>query len=113
VPSIQAEAEADALGEALAAQAQAVSHLDSQFKTLAADVKRDAENTATKTDIALVRKDMELRATQLDAKIDLMRKDMEALENRLVTRLTKAMLAVMGLALAIIGSVAAIARLLA
>jgi len=60
IPEKQAEAEAEVLHEALAVQAQAVSELEKQVKTLASDAKRDAGQMATKTDIAEVRGDIKL-----------------------------------------------------
>jgi len=55
IPEKQAEAEAEVLHEALAVQAQAVSELEKQVKTLASDAKRDAGQMATKADIADLR----------------------------------------------------------
>jgi len=108
VPHQQAEAEAEVLHEALSAHAQAMSALDGQLKTLAADVKRDAENNATKGDIALVRKDMDVMRKD----IEVMRRDMGAMEDRLVIRLTKVMMTVAGVTVAVLGCAAGIARLM-
>jgi len=55
VPDSQAEAEAEALNDVLAAQTRAVSDLGNQFKALAADTKRDVTQRVTQGDIAEVR----------------------------------------------------------
>jgi len=123
VPEKQAEAEAEVLHEAWSAQAQAISDLGSQFKTLAADTKRDAEQNASKSDLREVRSELKSDIANVRGEVALLRKDMEkmelglrkdmeAMENRLVTRLTKVMLTVTGIALGIVGGVTAIARLL-
>jgi len=85
VPEQQAEAEAEALHEVLAGQAQAVVTLESKLAALEESAKRDAEVTATKGDIALVHKeialihkDIALVHKELDAKIEMVRKDLEA-----------------------------------
>jgi len=64
VPDKQAELEAEVLHETLTQQTQAVSALENQVKTLAAEAKRDAGDRATKGDVAL-----------LEAKIALARRD--------------------------------------
>jgi len=110
VPDKQAEAQAEALREVLSERDGQFSSLQTQVQTLSDNVERNAQQAATTTDILrldtkidLVRKDM--AAMELG-----LRKDMEALENRLVVRLTKTMMAVMGLGVA---ASTAIARLLA
>jgi len=55
IPDKQAEAEAEALREALAQQTQAMSALEDQVKTLAVETRRDAVGMATKGDIAEVK----------------------------------------------------------
>jgi len=60
----QAEVEAEMLHEALTQQAQIVSALENKVTALKDSTKRDAEQMATKGDIAL-----------LDAKMSLLRKD--------------------------------------
>jgi len=64
VPDKQADAEAEVLHEVLAQQAQIVSNLESKVIALEDSAKRDAEQMATKGDIAL-----------LEAKITLARRD--------------------------------------
>jgi len=58
VPDQQAEAEAEVLHEALAQQVQMVSALESEVAVLKENAKRDAEQMATRADIALVRKEI-------------------------------------------------------
>jgi len=55
VPEKQAVAEAELLHDVLAQQVQTVSALENQIKALTADTKRDAEQMATKGDVADVR----------------------------------------------------------
>jgi len=64
VPERQAEVEAEVLYEALAQQAKIVSALESEVTALRDSAKRDAEQMATKGDIAL-----------LEAKIAMARRD--------------------------------------
>jgi len=71
MPPDQAEAQAEVMHEAFVQQAQVVSDLESQLKSLATDAKRDAEQMATKGDIALVRKDMEAMESRLVIKLAL------------------------------------------
>jgi len=52
IPDKQAEAEAEALREAFTQQAQAVSALADQVKTLATETRHDASGMATKEDLA-------------------------------------------------------------
>jgi len=99
VPDKQAEAQAQALRDVLSERDGQFSNLQTRVQTVSDNVERDAKQAATTTDVL-----------RLDTKIDLVRKDMEALENRIVIRLTKSMVAVMGLGLA---ASAAIVRLLA
>jgi len=58
VPEKQAVAEAELLHDVLAQQTQAVSVLENQVQTLAADAKRDAALLATKGDITEVRSEI-------------------------------------------------------
>jgi len=58
VPDRQAEVEAEVLHEALAQQAQIVSALDSKVTALKDGAKRDAEQMATKGDVAAVKEDV-------------------------------------------------------
>jgi len=55
VPEQQAEAEAEALHEALAAQAQAVADLEGKLTALEQGVKRDCGQTASKGDVRELR----------------------------------------------------------
>jgi len=82
--------------------------LDHNFKTLEETTRRDAQERATKGDIALVRKDMDL----LHKDMDLLRKDMEAghtslrqemqaLQNSLVIKLGSIMVLALGAGAAI------------
>jgi len=71
----QAEAEAEALHDVLAAQAQAVATLENKLTALEENSKRDAGLMATKADIALVLKEIALVHKELDAKIALARRD--------------------------------------
>jgi len=85
VPDRQAEVEAEVLHEALAQQAQIVSALDSKVTALKDGAKRDAEQMATKGDVAAVKEDIaavkgDIIAIRgdialLDAKITLARRD--------------------------------------
>jgi|GEM_PF-2641287 len=105
---------------------------DNQFNSFVADSQRDAQQNATKGDISSVRSEIaEVRKEVAEVKGEVaevrgevallrkdmekmelgLRKDMEAMENRLVMRLTKVMLTVTGIALGIVGGVAAVARL--
>jgi len=59
VPEQQAEVEAEALHEALAAQAQVVADLDGKLTALEQGSKRDTEQVATKGDLRELR--MELK----------------------------------------------------
>jgi len=58
IPDKQAEAEAEALREAFAQQAQAVFALEDKVKTLASDTRHDASGMATKGDIAGVKEEI-------------------------------------------------------
>jgi len=69
VPEKQAVAEAELLHDVLAQQTQAVSVLENQVKTLAADTKRDAEQMATKGDIAESRADVKTEIAELRADV--------------------------------------------
>jgi len=73
IPEKQAEAEAEVLHEALAVQAQAVSELEKQVKTLASDAKRDAEQMATKADIAELRASTKTDIAEVRGDIKLLR----------------------------------------
>jgi len=68
VPDQQADVEAEVLHDALAQQAQMVFALESEVAVLKENAKRDAEQMATKADIALLR-------AELDAKITIARRD--------------------------------------
>jgi len=117
VPDKQATVQAEALREAFSERDGQFFNVQTQVRTLSDDVKRNAEHMATKGDITLVNAEI----AQVKGEIALLRKDMysmelglrkdtEALENRLVIRLTKSMVAVMGLGVA---ASTAMARLLA
>jgi len=121
VPDKQAEAQAEALREVLSERDGQFSNLQTQVQTLSDNVERDAQQAATTADIFRLDTKLDTLNTKLDTKIDLvrkdmtamelgLRKDMEALENRLVIRLTKSMLAAVGLGVA---ASTAIVRLLA
>jgi len=103
VPEKQAEAQADALREVIN------DTLAEQARVQAAASARSINELDTKTETAISGLKTELKAEilKVDAKVDLLRKDMEALANTLVIRLVKAMLAVMGVG---IGLIAAIVR---
>jgi len=73
IPEKQAEAEAEVLHEALVVQAQAVSELEKQVKTLASDAKRDAEQMATKADIAELRASTKTDIAEVRGDIKLLR----------------------------------------
>jgi len=78
VPEKQAEAEAEILHEALTQQAQIVSSLESEVTALKDSTKRDAEQMATKGDIATVKEDIATVKSDialLDAKIALVRQE--------------------------------------
>jgi len=110
VPDKQATVQAEALREVFSERDGQFLNLQTRVQTLSDNVERNAEQAATKADVL-----------KLDTKIDLVRKDMttmelglrkdiDALENRLVIRLTKSMVAVVGLGVA---ASTAIVRLLA
>jgi len=103
VPEKQAEAQAEALREVIN------DTLIEQAKVQAAASARSINELDTKTETAVSNLKAELKTEilKVDAKVDLLRKDMEALANTLVIRLVKAMLAVMGVG---IGLIAAIVR---
>jgi len=89
-----------------------------QVKALEENARRDASERASKVDvegvraelrevrvelkgdIALVRKETELGFAKIDAKMDLLRKDVEAMENRMVIKLGGLIVVVAGLMLA-------------
>jgi len=71
VPEKQAEAEAEVLHDALTQQAQAFSSLENKFTAFEGNAKRDAEQMATKGDVALVKQDVAL----VKADIALVRKE--------------------------------------
>jgi len=75
VPDRQAEVEAEVLHEALAQQAKIVSALENEVTALKDSAKRDAEQMATKGDIADVRGEIALLKANLEAKIALARRD--------------------------------------
>jgi len=75
VPEPLADAEAEILHEALAQQAQVVSALESEVAVLKENVKRDAEQMATKADIAGLKTDIELLNAKVDSKISDVRKE--------------------------------------
>jgi len=108
VPQKQAEAQAQALRGVLDAA------LLEQARQQAEVHARALESLDTKTERAIAESGIktERSITELKGEIALVRKDMEALENRLVTRLTKAMIAVMGITVGVIGCIAGVARLL-
>jgi len=101
VPQKQAEAQAQALWGVLDAALTEHAEKQNQMHT------RALENLDTKTERAIAELKMELKGNMA-----LMRKDMEAMENRLVTRLTKVMIAVVGISVGVIGAIAGVARLL-
>jgi len=87
VPDSQAEAEAEALNDVLAAQTRAVSDLGNQFKALAADAKRDATQRVTQGDIAEVRgalkSDIAEVRNELKGDIVELRNELHAVRNEL------------------------------
>jgi len=90
-----------------------------QVKALEENARREAVERASKRDVDLLRKDtevgfakMEVRFTEAKAETALLRKDMEAMENRMVTRLTKVMIAIVGVVAATVGGIAAVLRML-
>jgi len=90
VPEKQAEAEAEVLHEVLAQQTQAMSDLESQFKKLSTEAKRDAEHMATKGDIALLKEDIALLKEDialLKGDIALLKGDMVLLEAKLEAKI--------------------------
>jgi len=103
VPEKQAQAQAEALREVIG------DTLVEQAKMQAAASARSMTELDTKTEAAItgLKAEFKTEILKVDAKVDLLRKDMEALANALVIRLVKAMLAIMGLG---IGLIAAIVR---
>jgi len=93
VPQKQAEAQALALRGALDAT------LAQQAKFVHDAQERNTAETDNKIERALLK--LDARFEKQDAKIELLHKDMEAMENRLVTRLTKVMLAVVSVVSAV------------
>jgi len=75
VPDQQAEAEAEVLHEALAQQVQMMSALESEVAVLKENAKRDAEQMASKADIAVLKSDIALLRAELGAKITIARRD--------------------------------------
>jgi len=86
--------------------------LGNQIKTLEETARRDAQERATKGDIALVRKDMELLHKDMEASHNSLRKEMEAglaslrqemaaLQNSLVIKLGSIMVLALGAGAAI------------
>jgi len=71
IPDKQAEAEADALHEALAQQSQAVSALENRVLELRGQAKHDAAQAATKGDMGEVRTDMAALRKEMASKDDL------------------------------------------
>jgi len=77
VPEKQAVAEAELLHDVLSQQTQAVSTLENQVKTLAADTKRDAELLATKGDLAEVRSELAEVRSELKGDIAELRSELK------------------------------------
>jgi len=99
VPEKQAQAQAEALREVIN------DTLVEQAKVQAA--ARSELDTKTEAAVSGLKAELKTEILKVDAKVDLLRKDMEALANTLVIRLVKAMLAVMGMG---VGLTAAIVR---
>jgi len=89
----QAEVQSEVLAEVLEERDKALADVQSQMQAFASDRRRDAEQMVSKGDLR------ELK-TELKGDIALVRKDMEALGNKLIIRLTVVMGALIGLALA-------------
>jgi len=108
VPQKQAEAQAQALRSVLD------SALVEQARQQEQAHARALENLDTKTERAIAELSLKTERSIADLKSDiaLVRKDMDSLETRLVTRLTKVMTAVMGITIGVVGCIAGVARLL-
>jgi len=108
VPQKQAEAQAQALRGVL--DTALVEQARQQEQVHA----RALENLDTKTERAIAELSLktERSIAELKSDIALVRKDMEMLENRLVTRLTKVMIALIGITAGVVGCIVGVARLL-
>jgi len=119
VPQKQAEAQAQALRGVLDTvlveqarqqaqiHARALENLDTKTERAIAELKYEL-----KGDIAEIRNELKGDIAETKNEIALVRKDMEALENRLVTRLTKVMIALIGITAGVLGCIVGVARLL-
>jgi len=72
VPEKQAEAEAEVLREAFNERDHALAELEKQFNTQKLLSEKEAEQMATKGDIALIRKDMEVGFAEVRGKLTLL-----------------------------------------
>jgi len=79
VPEKQAVAEAELLHDVLSQQTQAVSALENQVKTLAADTKRDAALLATKGDVTGVGNELRTEISEVRSELGQVREDVVAL----------------------------------
>jgi len=89
VPEKQAEMEARVLREVLDERDRALAALQAQVQALSAEAKRDTSYMANKTDVLGIKTEVlgvKAELLKTDAKVDLLRKDMEALEQRLNAR---------------------------
>jgi len=107
VPEQQAETEAEALREAFDTRDQALVALEKQISTQQLLSEKEAEQLATKADVFAVKTEVlaevfavKADVIKLDAKIELVRKDMVALSNQLVIRLSAVMVTLIGLLIA-------------
>jgi len=93
IPKPQAEAQAHALRRVLetALPEQTKAHQDIVARAV------DELDSKTEKAIALLRKDMENGFALMDLRFDLIRKDMEALQNKLLIKLSLVMVGLVGL----------------
>jgi len=87
IPESQAEAEAEVLREAVDTRDRVFAVLENQVSTQKLLSEKEAQQMATKGDIADVK-----------GEVALIRKDMQAMQNTLVIRLSAVMVALFGLA---------------
>jgi len=107
VPAKQAEAEAEVLREVFDARDMVLSELERRFNTQETLSKKEAEQMATKGDVFAVKADVfavKGDVLKLDAKVDLVRKDVELVDQRSQARF-KLLYWMLGVILAGVGAV--------
>jgi len=75
IPPAQAEAQAEALNDVFAQQTQVVSSLENQVQAMSAERQRDAEQAATKGDIAELRGEIAGLRKEMYSELALIRKE--------------------------------------